>query len=202
MSICDFSAQQIPAQTSARLSVYPGTHGRVTDNRQLMIAPKNGVKTMRLKELKEKVYSIWELVHTSKRTLIQPENFKPEIRTYGDLRRKVTWEKALAVLWAKAMWSTNSDNFTLVTVMLNPSSGGWEYEYRYSIFEQFIAIPGAIECIKNGLEQIFDYYDDPSEAQEECRGLFELVQSTTGRAIGTGTIDLRFGVQRQLAKAS
>lgn len=84
--------------------------------------------------------------------------------------------------------------------MLNFTPERWDYEYRHQIFEQFIAIPGAIECIRNGLEQIFDYYE-PSVAKEKFRVVFELVQRT-GASSGTGTADLGTGVDHQLAQAS
>lgn len=157
---------------------------------------------MQLKQLKSVVYEIWQLIHKANRAVVQTEQFKPEMKTYGDLRRKATWEKALAVLWANAMFDTNSDNYTLVSVMLNPKPGGWEYEYRHQIFEQLLAIPGAIECIKNGLEQVYNYHDNPSDAEEECRAIFELVQGATATAVRAGAAELRLGVQRQLTKTS
>jgi hypothetical protein len=52
---------------------------------------------MRLQELKQQVYQAWECLSTFNLAVVQPENFKEEVRQqFGDLRRKETWVKALA----------------------------------------------------------------------------------------------------------
>lgn len=158
---------------------------------------------LRLKELKAKVYSIWEQVHTSQGALIQTQNFKSEMQSFGDLRCKQTWEKALAVFTAQVYWATNLDNTTLIKVMFNFQPQKWNYPYRYQIFEEFIAIPGAFDALEDGLEQIFGYYE-PTVAKEKSRAFLELVQgeSTASGTIATGTAEFRTGLHHLITQAS
>lgn len=46
---------------------------------------------MKLAELKQRVYESWECLSSYNSAVIQPENFKLEVRRYGDLRCKTTW---------------------------------------------------------------------------------------------------------------
>lgn len=45
---------------------------------------------MKLKDLKKRVYRVWECLSDFNDALIQPENFKSEVRYFGDLRRQST----------------------------------------------------------------------------------------------------------------
>jgi len=47
---------------------------------------------MKLSELKQRVYSAWECLSDFNDALIQQENFLQEVRAFGDLRRKLTWQ--------------------------------------------------------------------------------------------------------------
>lgn len=147
---------------------------------------------MRLDELKQRVYSAWEALSTYNSALVQPENFKPEVRAFGDLRFKATWQKAYAAFVARNIFDSNSDNRTLVTVQLYFSRSRWDWELRQEIFDQFLAIPEGWDCIINGLEQIFSYPIDKEE-QEKAYGVFELVKEQSG-----GSARVAIGFIRQL----
>jgi hypothetical protein len=128
---------------------------------------------MRLDELKERVYSAWEALSTYNSALVQPENFKKEVSAFGDLRFKATWQKAYAAFLARNIFDSNSDNRTLITVQLYFSPSRWDWELRQEILDQFLAIPEGVDCIINGLEQIFSYPSNQEE-QEKAYGVFEL----------------------------
>ncbi len=130
---------------------------------------------MRLSELKERVYEAWEALSTYNSALVQPENFNKEVRAFGDLRFRATWQKAYAAFVARNIFDSNSDNRTLITVQLYFSPSRWDWELRQEILDQFLAIPEGLDCIINGLEQIFSYPINQEE-QEKAYGVFELVQ--------------------------
>ena len=150
---------------------------------------------MRLDELKERVYEAWEALSTYNSALVQPENFKKEVSAFGDLRFKATWQKAYAAFVARNIFDSNSDNRTLVTVQLYFSPLRWDWELRQEILDQFLAIPEGVDCIINGLEQIFSYPSNQEE-QEKAYGVFELVQEQSG-----GGARVAVGFVRQLGGA-
>lgn len=142
---------------------------------------------MKLAELKQKVYSAWECLSDFNDALIQPENFWQEVRAFGDLRCKSTWQKAYCSFWARNIFDSNSDNRSLITVFFNYTPTQWDWELRHEILDQFLAIPGGWDCIINGLEQIFNYPLDKEE-EEIARGVLSLVQKQSG---GSGSIAVR-----------
>lgn len=153
---------------------------------------------MKLAELKQHVYNAWESLSRYNGALVQPENFKPEVRAYGDLRYKVTWQKAYAAFVARNIFDANTDNRSLITEQFNYTPERWDWELRYQILEQFLAIPGGLDCIINGLEQIFGYPIDKEE-QDIAYGVFALVREKSGRA---GSIAARaFGQLNATRKA-
>ena len=130
---------------------------------------------MKLSELKPKVESAWECLSDFNNALIGPENFLLEVRAFGDLRRKSTWQKAYCSFWARNIFDSNSDNRSLITVFFNYTPAQWDWELRHEIIDQFLAILGGWDCIINGLEQIFNYSIDFKEEQI-ARGVLSLVQ--------------------------
>lgn len=128
--------------------------------------------------LKTQVYECWKDLSDFNRAVIQPENFKPEVAKFGDLRKKQTWINAYCSFWAKNIYDSNGDNRTLVSVMLDFQPNDWNYELRHQILEQFLMLPHAIEMIQDGLEEIFG---NPINTKEEktAYGVFELVSRTT-----------------------
>jgi hypothetical protein len=144
---------------------------------------------MKLNELKQEVYDCWIRLSTYRGALVQPENFKPEVRIYGDLRRKSTWLHAYAVFFAKINWEAGITEHTAIVHVLNFTPDRWDYELRDEIIEQFLAIPGAIEFISRGLEAIFHSAD--KEEREAAHGLLEVVGRQSGRTRGIATGHLR-----------
>ncbi|HAG81236.1 MAG TPA: hypothetical protein DCL61_08695 [Cyanobacteria bacterium UBA12227] len=134
---------------------------------------------MQLNELKQQVYELWKCVCKFNGAIVQPENFKPEVRTYGDLRRRSTWEKAYAVFFAKLNWDSDISGHTAICYVFNFSPNQWNYKIRYEIIEQFLAIPGAMEFIIRGLEDIFNSAD--KEDIEYAKQFLEVVGKQQGR---------------------
>lgn len=141
---------------------------------------------MKLQQLKQKVYEAWEFLSGYRGSLIQPENFKPEVRGFGDLRRKDTWIKALVRFEALNAAHDCLDASSLILITLNFTPERWDYEYRHQIFDEFLMIPEGLELIKTGLEQLFST-DFTLQEREEANGFFELVSGTGAgsRAIGS-----------------
>lgn len=135
---------------------------------------------MKLNELKQKVYTAWEFLSGYRGCIIQPENFKLEVRQFGDLRRKDTWIKALARFEALNASHDCLDAYNLILQTFNFTPNRWDYEFRYVIFDEFLMIPGGLELIQLGLEQLLSTL--PKEAQKayiasEIRATHELNQS-------------------------
>ncbi|HBL11353.1 MAG TPA: hypothetical protein DD379_08080 [Cyanobacteria bacterium UBA11162] len=147
---------------------------------------------MKITELKDQVYQCWTDLSNFKGAVIQPENFKQEVRQYGDLRRKSTWEKAYAAFWAKNCYDSCLDAWTLIRYSFNFTLDRWDYEYRYQIIEEFLQIPGAIELIQLGLEQLlsqpFTQHD-----RRQAHGFFELTESSF---LGNKLVDFYYTFER------
>ncbi|HAX86552.1 MAG TPA: hypothetical protein DCY91_09825 [Cyanobacteria bacterium UBA11370] len=135
---------------------------------------------MKLSILKQKVYHAWECLSTYNSALVQSENFKSDVRYYGDLRRKKTWEKALVAFIAQNMFDSNLDNYNLILWQFNFTPDRWDYEFRNQILEEFLALPGGLDCLVNGLEQIFQSND--IEDKEKASGLLTRVVKKSGTA--------------------
>jgi hypothetical protein len=67
---------------------------------------------MKLTALKTKTYETWQTLYEVQEAYVQvslPQQdpvFKQEVRSYGDLRRKVTWERAFTSLLAKLIYDS------------------------------------------------------------------------------------------------
>lgn len=137
----------------------------------------------KIAELKEQVYRCWTYLSQFNDAVVQPENFKADVRKFGDLRRKQTWIDAYCRFWAQNIFDSNSDNRTLVRVMFNFKPDQWDYELRHQILDEFLAIPEASDCLKDGLEEVFGNPVNQQE-KEAAYGVFELVQKSTGELRG------------------
>lgn len=146
-------------------------------------------KPMKLPELKEKVYQAWKRLNTWKGGVVmQPENFKPEVKTFGDLRRKDTWVKALARFEATNAYQSCLDAWSLILHSFNFAPDRWDYEYRHAIFAEFLLYPDALDLIKLGLEQLYSI-DFTQREREEAHGFFELVaEQQTRRGLPANAI--------------
>ncbi|MCP2728440.1 hypothetical protein [Limnofasciculus baicalensis] len=145
---------------------------------------------MKLKDLKKRVYRVWECLSDFNDALIQPENFKSEVRYFGDLRRQSTWQKAYCSFWARNIFDSNTDNRSLIDLLLNYTPDEWDWELRQEILDEFLAIPGGLDCIINGLEQILQYPINQEE-KEIAHDVFKLVQeqSRISRSIAIGSVE-------------
>jgi hypothetical protein len=135
---------------------------------------------MKLKQLKHKVYKSWEFLSNYRDCLVQPENFKSEVKQFGDLRFKETWVKALANFEALNAVHDCLDAYSLIVLTLNFTPDRWDYEYRHQIFEAFLTIPGALELLTLGMEQLFSSDFTQQEREDAC-GFFELVEEQQRR---------------------
>jgi hypothetical protein len=136
---------------------------------------------MKLAELKQQAYEAWECLSTFKGAVVQPQNFKAEVKQqFGDLRCKQTWVKAVARFTARNCYDACLDAYSLILYDFNFTPERWDYEYRHLIIEEFLAIPGALELIKLGLEQLFSS-TFTSQEREQAHGFFELVPAAAGR---------------------
>ncbi|MBP0016722.1 MAG: hypothetical protein J7647_04095 [Cyanobacteria bacterium SBLK] len=147
---------------------------------------------MNFAELKAETYHEWKCLSSYKGAVIQPENFKSEVKAFGDLRCKETWKKAYCTFCAKNIRSSCLDAYNLILYQFNPSPDDWDYELRYRIFEEFLAFSNGLDLIKLGLEQLFSSDFTPQE-REEAHGFFKLVQAESSRRgeFGESTRSLR-----------
>jgi len=142
---------------------------------------------MKLPELKQKVYQSWLSLASFKGQVLNPDAFKPEVRKFGDLRRKATWVNALARFEATFAHRSCLDASSLVLYSFNFTSDRWDYEYRNQIFEEFLLYGDSLDLIKLGLEQIYQhpYTEDD---RREAHGFFELVAEQ--RRLGSVAVEL------------
>ncbi len=150
---------------------------------------------MRILELKQQVYEDWYRRHWYNQSVCSPtdptrdETFKRELRTYGDLRSKSTWVKALARFSALNSREACLDACNLILYDFNFTPDRWDYEFRHQVVEEFLMLPGSLELIKLGLEQLFsDTFTQ--EERSQANGFFELVHEHSGatRRIATESI--------------
>jgi hypothetical protein len=134
---------------------------------------------MKMQELKEKTYHAWEQLCRANDALIQPETFKPEVRKIGDLRRKSTWQRALARFTAWWDIDTCLEAWSLIIYQLNFSPNHWDYDIRHLILEEFLNHPQGLELIREGLEQLFSS-DFTADDRRKAHGFFELVGEQSG----------------------
>lgn len=155
---------------------------------------------MKLKRLKELTYGAWARLSVYNGALVQPENFKPEVRRVGDMRYKATWEKAYAQFRVKNILDCFEGCDSLITLHLNPHFGSDEDRELYSlVLDEFLAQPEGPEYIRLGLEQIFGESFD-TEDREAARELLGLVGAR--REAGRGEPDgLPVDLERQLRSA-
>jgi hypothetical protein len=137
---------------------------------------------MNLNELKQESYSAWEYLHQQKRSVIQPEAFKSEVRTFGNLRYKATWRKAFAAFQAQTHWHSGITEHTAIVYVFGDSSSEWDSDLRRLMLEYFLMIPGAVEFISRGLEQIYSSND---KEDRECAN--ELLQMVSRESEGSRT---------------
>lgn len=136
---------------------------------------------MKLCDLKSKVFDAWEFLSSYRGCVVLAENFKTEVRQeFGDLRYKDTWIRALARYEALNAFHDCLDAHYLVLHTLNFTEGRWDYGLRHRIFDEFLMIPGALDLIKLGLEQLMSDSFTSSD-REDADGFYQLVAEQRGR---------------------
>ncbi|NEO84996.1 MAG: hypothetical protein F6J87_12195 [Spirulina sp. SIO3F2] len=139
---------------------------------------------MKLQELKVRTQELWNYSHKSHGAIAIPSDFKPELRHFGDLRRKTTWAKAYCHFYARQIHDCCLDAFT-VPLSLSLPETDWRYPYHEAIFDEFMKLPGGLALLREGLEQLFidPDYCTPEEREEGYRVL-GLVQGQASRGVG------------------
>ena len=134
---------------------------------------------MKLPELKQRVYQAWERRCWYNQSVIQSELFQSEMRQYGDLRCKTTWIKALTNFHALNIWDGCLDAHTLLTQHFKFSPQRWDYEFRHQIIDEFLTLPGALEALRTGFEQILEEDINLNFSQQEKESVNELLAMVT-----------------------
>jgi len=137
-----------------------------------------------LKGLKRKSYSLWcDLQWVEERFgdafAEHYARFKQTIRQqFGDLRYKVTWERAWAHLWAKHVDEFNDLNLELIDTFTDATKEGWEHLLPL-VLDEFLQLPNKLACLKDGFERIVQLH--PADALPQAKTLFYAVQAALQR---------------------
>ena len=157
---------------------------------------------MKLPELKRRTRETWDTLNSWKdEGVLQPENFKSEVKSFGDRRRKDTWAKALCRFRAMLAYKSCLDSWALLTITFNFRPERWDYEYRHQILDDFLMYPDALEIIKGGLEDLYSQ-DFSNQSREEANGFFELVAEREGRNRRIGNTDRLVGAVSRASSAA
>ncbi|MEM8642675.1 MAG: hypothetical protein AAGG51_28235 [Cyanobacteria bacterium P01_G01_bin.54] len=87
---------------------------------------------MKLQQLKAQTQETWDKVIQLNSAIALPNSFKAEIRHFGDLRRKATWELAYCHFHARYICDVCLDAFTVV-LGLSITEEDWRYPYRSTL---------------------------------------------------------------------
>ncbi|PSB31502.1 hypothetical protein [Stenomitos frigidus] len=155
---------------------------------------------MKLAALKQKAYETWQTLYTVEGAFVQistpvhDQVFKQEVRSYGDLRRKQTWEKAFTSLLAKLLYDHNDDARTLILLhfLTYPEQEGFA-DLRPLLVEQFLMFPYGLDCLREGLNDI---------AQRGTSGYSTSVSTLQAFAHECHTTALRLGLGRAAEPAT
>jgi hypothetical protein len=131
---------------------------------------------MKLQALKQKALSLWKDIAEIDQVVLQPEHFKAEVKTIGDLRRKATWERAIARFEARIFHDCCLDAYNLIVHSLNfGTEGRWDYFLKDLIIEEFLSYPDGLDMIRIGLEDLFKL-DFSAQVRDAAYGLSAMVQ--------------------------
>lgn len=120
-----------------------------------------------LKQLKQEAAELWEVLNEVDGTDPAPDQFRHDIRQYGnldgksDLRCRTTWERACIAMEAASMLKS-LENTDLVLYLLHPDTS-FGTAYRDQILEAVLAHKTGLMQIRNGLERL---YRQPVEATD------------------------------------
>lgn len=130
---------------------------------------------MNLPELKHRTYAYWQELYTANDAMIDPTQFKPEIRNIGDLRFKRTWQRALARFMALVYIDTCLEAWQLIVHELNFTKNRWDYGLRFLILEEIVQHPDGLALLQAGLNQLYapDNQHDATEHEQRLSLLVE-----------------------------
>jgi hypothetical protein len=142
-----------------------------------------------LKGLKEKSYILWCSLHEIEEQFGATFNeqyvrFKQTIRSqFGDLRYKVTWERAWAKLDVALTWQTLDDSSFLVRSFTEfAPQEGWDHLVPY-VLDALLQYDNALACLKLGFERIVQL--SPNSNFHRERQLFHDIQEAIERQTTT-----------------
>jgi hypothetical protein len=108
---------------------------------------------VKIQELKAEVSSSWETLNLTDGTPTVKSLFQDEIRKFGDLRRRSTWEKAAIVL--ESRWLLGGlENRDIIHYFCEPDTLVGK-EYNQSVLDELLMDRNALERLKNGLENLY-----------------------------------------------
>ena len=121
---------------------------------------------MKLRELKTVAYETWSFLHELEDAILQPENFKTEIRRYGDLRCKATWEKAYVALEAATLEYPSLENWQMVQMCFCRPDRAELIDYNNQVLGALLQFPDGLERIKAGLDRLYYQPSEPGDQQD------------------------------------
>lgn len=143
-----------------------------------------------LKGLKEKSYLLWCSLHDIEEEFgaafaEQYARFQQAIRSqFGDLRYKVTWERAWAKLDVELTWQTlDSSTFLVRSFTEFAPREGWSHLIPY-VLDALLQYDKALACLKRGFERIVQ--TSPTSAFPEERKLVYAIQEAIARQAAVG----------------
>lgn len=141
--------------------------------------------TLSIPELKLEAYLQWETLllekgvynpHPMSYTLPESEArqlpytsevFRTEMRAFGDLRRRDTWEAAAIQLTAHGMAQGLLEAYQVIGFMVSPNYMNCSIRQHYGerLIEAMLQFPEVLELIRQGLEQVYHHKECVEERQ-------------------------------------
>lgn len=108
---------------------------------------------MKIQELKAEVRSSWETLNLTDGTPTDEALYKAELRKFGDLRCKSTWERAAISL--EARWILGGlENRDIIHYFCAPDTPVGMV-YNQAVLDELLLDSSALGRIKNGLESLY-----------------------------------------------
>lgn len=128
-----------------------------------------------IRQLKTEAYLQWEMMlfqegvynpcsMSETVTVVEAERFpytnqvfRAEIRKFGDLRHKETWENAAIQLTALSMAHSFLEAYQIVGFMVSPNymESPIRQHYGEQLIEAMLQFPEILDLIRQGLEQVY-----------------------------------------------
>ncbi|MBD2261243.1 hypothetical protein H6G13_27165 [Pseudanabaena sp. FACHB-2040] len=118
------------------------------------------------------------MLHNSEMVVPQVENFKPEVkRLFGDMRRKVTWEKAFAHFYVQWLMACVGDGDLFFKLMDPERWPDWQKELKFLILEALLAHKDSREMLPNSYR-----YLRKTNREDLANGFLALARQSRGGA--------------------